>query len=735
MLRMTPLASAIVALLIGIEAYAAEETFDTHFMIGGMKDQQVSNIRLEDNQPLPGQYDIDIYVNKQWRGKYEIIVKDNPQETCLSREMIKRLGINTDSFASGKQCLTFKQLIQGGSYTWDIGVFRLDFSVPQAWVEDLESGYVPPENWERGINAFYTSYYMSQYYSDYKASGSSKSTYVRFNSGLNLLGWQLHSDASFSKTNYNPGVWKSITMYLERGFAQLLGADGSVTTYLVPYAAVPNMLQPGVSKYDFAAGRSHIEGASKQSDFVQAGYQYGFNNLLTLYGGSMVANNYYAFTLGTGWNTRIGAISVDATKSHSKQDNGDVFDGQSYQIAYNKFVSQTSTRFGLAAWRYSSRDYRTFNDHVWANNKDNYRRDENDIYDIADYYQNDFGRKNSFSANMSQSLPEGWGSVSLSTLWRDYWGRSGSSKDYQLSYSNNLRRISYTLAASHAYDENHHEEKRFNIFISIPFDWGDDVTTPRRQIYMSNSTTFDDQGVASNNTGLSGTVGSRDQFNYGVNLSYQYQGNETTAGANLTWNAPVATVNGSYSQSSAYRQAGASVSGGIVAWSGGVNLANRLSETFAVMNAPGIKDAYVNGQKYRTTNRNGVVVYDGMTPYRENYLMLDVSQSDSEAELRGNRKIAAPYRGAVVLVNFDTDQRKPWFIKALRADGQPLTFGYEVNDIHGHNIGVVGQGSQLFIRTNEVPPSVNVAIDKQQGLSCTITFGKEIDESRNYICQ
>ena len=122
MLRMTPLASAIVALLLGIEAYAAEETFDTHFMIGGMKDQQVANIRLDDNQPLPGQYDIDIYVNKQWRGKYEIIVKDNPQETCLSIEVIKRLGINSDNFASGKQCLTFEQLVQGGSYTRDIGV-------------------------------------------------------------------------------------------------------------------------------------------------------------------------------------------------------------------------------------------------------------------------------------------------------------------------------------------------------------------------------------------------------------------------------------------------------------------------------------------------------------------------------------------------------------------------------------------------------------------------------------
>ncbi|XPE50406.1 fimbria/pilus outer membrane usher protein [Shigella flexneri] len=41
------------------------------------------------------------------------------------------------------------------------------------------------------------------------------------------------------------------------------------------------------------------------------------------------------------------------------------------------------------------------------------------------------------------------------------------------------------------------------------------------------------------------------------------------------------------------------------------------------------------GKKYRTTNRNGVAVYDGMTPYRENHLMLDVSHSDSEAELRG----------------------------------------------------------------------------------------------------
>ncbi|MBJ8874463.1 fimbrial biogenesis outer membrane usher protein [Citrobacter sp. CK198] len=826
MLRMTPLASAILLLLPGMNAYAAEETFDTHFMMGGMKGEKVSDFRLDDSQPLPGQYDIDIYVNQQWRGKYEVIVKDNPDDTCLSREIFTRLGINTEALNNAGECLLLKQAVQGGSYAWDIGTFRLNLSVPQAYVEELEQGYVPPENWDRGINAFYTSYYASQYYSDYKESGNSKSTYVRFNSGLNLLGWQLHSDASYSKSDDNRGEWKSNTLFLERGIQQILGtlragdmytssdifdsvrfsgvrlyrdmqmlpnskqnftplvqgiaqsnalvtieqngfvvyqkevppgpfsiadlqlagggadldvsvkeADGSVTTYLVPYAAVPNMLQPGVSKYDFAAGRSHIEGASHQTDFAQISYQYGLNNLLTLYGGTMLADDYNAFTLGTGWNTRIGAISVDATKSHSKQDNGDVFDGQSYQIAYNKYLTQTATRFGLAAYRYSSREYRTFNDHVWANNKNNYRRDENDVYDITDYYQNDFGRKNSFSANVSQTLPEGWGSFSLSTLWRDYWGRSGNSKDYQLSYSSQWQRISYTFSASQTYDEDHHEDKRFNIFISIPFDWGDDITSPRRSLYVSNSTTFDDDGFASNNTGLSGTTGARDQFTYGVNLSHQRQNSETTAGTNLTWNAPVATLNGSYSQSSKYTQSSGSISGGVVAWSGGVNLANRLSETFAIMQAPGLEGAYANGQKYRTTNRNGVVIYDSLTPYRENHLMLDVSQSNSETELRGNRKITAPYRGAVVLTTFDTDQRKPWFIRAQRPDGSPLIFGYEVEDTHGHNIGVVGQGSQLFIRTNEIPPEVSVAVDKQQGLSCSITFDKEIDESKVYICR
>lgn len=512
-------------------------------------------------------------------------------------------------------------------------------------------------------------------------------------------------------------------------------ADGSTSYYRVPYSSVPNMLQPGVSKYEFAVGCSHIEGASNQSDFIQGSYQYGINNLLTGYGGTLLSDNYSSFVLGTGWNTPIGAVSVDFTHSHSKQDNGDVFNGQSYQVAWNKYLSQSGTQFSLAAWRYSSRGYRTFNDHVWANNNNRYNRKGDPGYDIANYYQYDFGRKNSFLLNINQSLPDNWGYLVASGQWRDYWERSGTEENYQLSYTNSWERFSYTLSVSQTYDEDNREDRRINLFFSIPFSWGDNITEKRRDLFISNSTTFDKDGYQSNTTSLSGVAGCRDQFSYGANLSHQQQDSETTAGGNLIWRAPVATIGGSYSQSKRYQQISGNIQGGLVAWSDGVALAPRLSDTFAIVHAPGLDGAAVQGYRYLTTDSRGYAIYDSLTLYRKNTLMLDTSDSQSDVALLGNRKSTAPYRGAVVMTQFDTDKRKPWYFLAQRQDGSPLSFGYEVEDESGENVGLVGQGSRIFIRTDNVPASIRIAVNKQNEQFCTITFDNVIDENKIYICR
>ncbi|MCS5945305.1 hypothetical protein LNP25_02980 [Klebsiella variicola subsp. variicola] len=89
----------------------------------------------------------------------------------------------------------------------------------------------------------------------------------------------------------------------------------------------------------------------------------------------------------------------------------------------------------------------------------------------------------------------------------------------------------------------------------------------------------------------------------------------------------------------------------------------------------------------------------------------------------------------MVVSHFDTDQRKPWLIHARQAAGEPLPFGYEIEDNRGQNVGVVGQGSLLYIRTDTVPSTLKVAVDKANNQYCTITFKQTIDEEQTYVCR
>ncbi|HFZ5874096.1 TPA: fimbria/pilus outer membrane usher protein, partial [Escherichia coli] len=168
---------------------------------------------------------------------------------------------------------------------------------------------------------------------------------------------------------------------------------------------------------------------------------------------------YNAITLGNSWNTPLGAISFDATRSSSKLNNDTRHEGTSYQVAYNKYLLQTATHFSVAAWRYASQDYRTFSDHLYENNKHYHQSDYDDFYDI--------GRKNSLSANIMQPLSNNLGNVSLSALWRNYWGQSGNAKDYQFSYSNSWQRISYTFSAANPMMKT--IKKRSVLICSSPF--------------------------------------------------------------------------------------------------------------------------------------------------------------------------------------------------------------------------------------------------------------------------
>ncbi|WP_251324503.1 fimbria/pilus outer membrane usher protein, partial [Escherichia coli] len=137
---------------------------------------------------------------------------------------------------------------------------------------------------------------------------------------------------------------------------------------------------------------------------------------------------------------------------------------------------------------------------------------------------------------------------------RSHWSTSKTP-----SYTKSVSWQHYPFSASQSYDENDKEEERFNLFISIPFYWGDDIAKTRHQINLSNSTSFSKDGYSSNNTGITGIAGEHDQLNYGIYVNQQQQNNDTSLGTNLSWRTPIAIIDGSYSHSKNAWQSGGSI--------------------------------------------------------------------------------------------------------------------------------------------------------------------------------
>lgn len=73
-------------------------------------------------------------------GKYNVNITDEPSETCLSAEIIANLGVLLPNLQTKQStdCVPLREIIRSGSFAFDIGVFRLDLSVPRAFVIEVE---------------------------------------------------------------------------------------------------------------------------------------------------------------------------------------------------------------------------------------------------------------------------------------------------------------------------------------------------------------------------------------------------------------------------------------------------------------------------------------------------------------------------------------------------------------------------------------------------------------------
>ncbi|WP_235978914.1 fimbria/pilus outer membrane usher protein [Zestomonas carbonaria] len=514
------------------------------------------------------------------------------------------------------------------------------------------------------------------------------------------------------ETNVAPGPFIIDDLY-STGYAGDLEvtvseADGRSRTFTVPFASVAQMLRPGVSRYSVVAGQYRNDDLDDAPHFVQGTYQRGIGDQWTGYTGSIIAEQYMAVQGGLALSTSLGAVAVDVTHSQASglpggDGLGESASGQSYRISYSKLVEPTGTNFVVAAHRFSSEGY----------------------LNLADYAQlsssNGGGvlrQRNRLQINVSQPL-DGFGNLFLSGSAQNYWNASkGSDMSYQAGYSNSFRWGSFNLSASRTRDGAGESETRYMLSLSMPLG-----SSPRAP-YLNSSTSWSDSGDANAMVSVSGTHGDRSQLSYGVYgaRSHSDGENSDSGGANLQYHTAKTNISASVSGGEGYHQLGLGLTGSVVVHPGGVSFSQSQGETRVVVEAKGADGARLLNSSVGTVDGGGYGVVAGLMPYRQNEVALDPKGTSTDVELQTTSQNVAPRYGAVVMLKYPTVIGQPLLLTLRDEAGKQLPVGADVLDGAGNSLAMVGQGSRVFLRSEERQGHLQVRWGEGPDRQCQVNY-------------
>lgn len=459
-------------------------------------------------------------------------------------------------------------------------------------------------------------------------------------------------------------------------------ADGSESTFQVPYASVADLLRPGASRYEAVAGKYRQPEGRDGQPFYLATWQQGLTNILTLYGGVQLSNGYQAYQGGSALSTPLGAVSLDVTQAKTSTAK-DTLSGQSYRITYNKLVSNTQSNIALVAYRFSTRDYMDFAQAIEYQNLQ-----KGDPVYAGLLYRT----KNRYSLTFSQGLPEDWGTLYLTGLSQNYWDRTGNDMQYQFGYTNRWKRVSYSLTAA----------RNRTTFGSIQTSWLVSLSIPLgdiRPVTFSSSLSNDSTGGLSEQMSLAGNTGDNQEISWGVSGTHSEQ-TGSTGSVNGQYLSPWTAVNASAGVGRDNRTLSAGMYGSVVAHPHGVTLTPYISDTWVVINAPGAAGAEVNSYPGLRLNRWGNAVMPASMPYQRNIVSLDPKGLSERVELESTSRNVVPRAGAVVVAEFAT-QLGFALLLMPGAGSIGLPFGTTVTDSAGNTVGMVGQGGMAYARMKD----------------------------------
>lgn len=509
---------------------------------------------------------------------------------------------------------------------------------------------------------------------------------------------------------------------------QVIETDGSINSFTVPFSSVPESMRPGLTRYSFSLGSARGRGTDNDI-FSNITLQRGLTNQLTINAGAQVADDYLALLGGAVFATKYGAFGFNTTFSNARVENNERKQGWRTGVNYSRTFSSTDTTLTLAGYRYSTEGYRELSDVLGVRK---YSHDEK-VWDSASHKQRDH-----LSLLINQKLGD-YGSLYFSGSASSYYGGKKHNRQIQFGYSNFYRNINYSISYTKQrttqysqldYDplrpeniqNNFSSHGRSNnvLAITLTFPLGSGSMAP--SFHTTAAKSSGESSATQYQTGISGTLGKDRNFSYGINANHENNGVGSNWNGNVQQRSRFATFGAGYADGKNYQQVNASVRGALVAHRYGLTFGPYVGETFALVEAKGAQGAAIRGGQGAKFNSAGFALAPSLTPYRYNPISIDSKGINENAEMVETERKIAPYAGATVHVKFKTVFGKALLINTRMPEGSPIPLGADVFDKNGSNIGIVGQGGQIYIRTDVDKSTLKVKWGNSEDEQCVLAY-------------
>lgn len=463
--------------------------------------------------------------------------------------------------------------------------------------------------------------------------------------------------------------------------------DGSNQVFTVPYQTAAIALREGYLKYSMMAGRYRpADDAVDEVSVGQGTVMYGLPYGLTAYAGLQGAEHYMAGSLGLGVSLgSFGALSLDGTHARGERKDEGTQSGDTWRVRYSKDVVETRTSFALASYQYASSGYNTLSDVL-----DTWRDGSGGSHSNADR------RKSRTSVTVSQGLGS-YGFLTFSGYRDTYWNRSGHTNSLNAGWSVPLRwaTVSVNWSENETTETNGrtHKDRVTSLWVSVPLGrWlGGDTQASYRLT--------DQKGGDNHELGLNGrALDRRLWWDVRQRMSTGDSTSEDNSSLNTSFRGTYGEVGGNYSYSDSVRQAGLNASGGMIIHPGGVTFGQSVSESAAVIEAPGASGVPVGGWPGIRTDFRGYTLLGGLTPYQENAVSLDPTRLPPDAEVTQTDVVVVPTAGAVVPARFSTRVGGRGMMTLTRPDGSVVPYG-ALTTLEGEGVGsgVVGDAGMVYL--------------------------------------